>query len=73
MHSLLGSVPGITPLQVPFAAPVTAPAHDLHEPVHVVLQQKPSTQWPLWHWWFPMVHAEPCGSLRRQLPPVEQK
>jgi hypothetical protein len=41
--------------------------HASQEPVHAVLQQKPSTQLPLWHW-EAAVHAPPLGFWLVQAP-----
>ena len=48
-HSTSGSVPVVTLEHVPFAAPVLAIEHAVQVNVQAALQQKPSTQNPLWH------------------------
>jgi hypothetical protein len=66
-HSLSGSVFTVTLPQVPFDPPVFAAEHAWHVPLQTALQQKPSTQLPLWHW-FCAVHADPCASLGTHWP-----
>jgi hypothetical protein len=68
-HSLSGSVPFVMLLQVPSVPPVSAAAHASHDPLHALLQQKPSTQLPLPHW-LDAVQRAPLALLH--IPPVVQ-
>ncbi len=47
---------------VPFVVPPLATEHASHDPPHAVLQQNPSTQFPVAHWLL-AVHAVPCVSF----------
>jgi len=69
-QSSCGSVPTVTLAQVPFGAPVSERAHALHEPVHALPQQKPSTQKPLAHSSL-AVHAVPVASRGMQALPLQ--
>jgi hypothetical protein len=66
-HWFFGSVPEVTALHVPFGWPVSAFEQARQVPVQALLQQKPSTQLPLWHWWF-APHAPPCATFARHMP-----
>ena len=57
-HSLSGSVPFVMAAHVPFVPPVFAAEQAWQAPVHVELQQKPSTHAPLEHSAF-AEHAAP--------------
>src|SRR5207247_3601634 len=63
-HSLAGSVPGGMFAQLP-SEPVTLQARQ--RPVHVLLQQTPSTQRPLWH--SPLI-VQLCPMKNRPQPPA---
>ncbi len=49
-------------MQVPLAEAPSAAAHTSHPPLHALLQQKPSTQFPDVHWAL-LVQACPVGSV----------
>ena len=67
----LGSAfPAMTLAQVPSRPPVSALEHAWHWAPHAVLQQRPLTQKPLWHW-LVAVHAEPWVSLVTHVPPLQ--
>jgi hypothetical protein len=63
-------VPVVTSRQYPSATPVFAREHATHVPVHALSQQKPSTQFPDWHWLLAL-HAVPLPFLPPQTPDVQ--
>jgi hypothetical protein len=58
LHSSSGSLPARIGAHAPSAAPVLAALADMHKPVHELFAQKPSTQFPVWHW-LAAEHAAP--------------
>lgn len=66
-HSVSGSVFMSTGEHAPFAPVLFAALHAWQVPVHATLQQKPSTQNPLWHC-EAAVHAVPFGASQAPAP-----
>jgi hypothetical protein len=66
-HSSSGSLPTGLDLQVPLVPPLFAALQAWQLPAQAVLQQKPSTQWPLEHS-APEPHADPFPLSVPQLP-----
>jgi hypothetical protein len=64
---VFGVAPAPSDPQMPFISPVCAFEHAWQPLPHALLQQKPSTQLPIWHSWL-LVHAALTGSLARQEP-----
>jgi hypothetical protein len=62
-------LPFVASAHVPFVPPVSALEHAWHAPVHAVLQQTPSTQNPLEHWFCPP-HVAPSACFTTQIVPV---
>ena len=57
-------------MQVPLAEAPAATEHASQEPLHPLLQQYPSTQFPLEHWLL-AVHATPCAFFAVQVTPLQ--